>query len=293
VTPHPTTYWKVTGRVKNSLSVIGVRSRLYNAVDTHLGYYEESLPGFTYEGNDLLVNVLFKFEQNALRFESSLRNESINIRSPLNSLEVSAEVSSISSVRLGRRVFFADYVPSDSDSPQFTQAISADIFSVFEETSDEFKYQRIESLIVFGKRGKAESCHLMSSSHCKKYATYKDYDLDSSNRLALSRDMHGWFDALSCEIPLFWLDVKEVSANPVLEGRYKVDLVLKAYDKEAAEMIFWRLKDGSEREDKDDLVIYTHVHVQKPKLFKDCLLWKKNQIEKRWKDYEIMTPAVP
>ncbi|KAJ2985040.1 hypothetical protein HDV02_000797 [Globomyces sp. JEL0801] len=267
---------------------------MYRNADTHLGYYESGQPTFFYgeSGTTLNINVIFKTEENALHFDSYLRNESYTINSPMNSLTINVVVSKTSTA-LGERIYFKDYIPTDSESPQDTQSVITVPFSTFEETSEEFKYQRIEKLSVFGSVGKAESCHLMSRSHCRKYPdSYGHYDNDPNNRLAMSRDLHGWFDKLSTYTPLFYLKVVSISNLVIVEGRVRVNIAVVAWNQESANMIFCRLMEGS-RATNDPLVMHTSVHVTNPQVFQTCLEWKEKEIKKQWADYNSMDSAVP
>ena len=183
--------WKVSGTISNSLSVKGIRCRMYRNAVNRLGYYEKNQPAFYYDGSDdaLHINVLFKTEYKALEFQSLVRSEPITFQSPINGLKFSVQVTS-GAFQLGDRIFGDEYVPTESDSPQDTMSVVSLQYSTYEETSDEFKYQRIEKCSIFGTIGKAESCHLMYASHCKKYhRSYAKYDNDPSNRLAMSRDL--------------------------------------------------------------------------------------------------------
>ena len=286
--------WKVSGIIANSLSVKGVRSRMYRHADNQLGYYEQDQPAFYYDesGENLKINVLFKTEERALKFESLMINESITFQSPMNSLEISAQVTS-GTFQLGGRIFTVHYIPADFESPQNTPSVITLKFSTVEETSDIFKYQRIEKLSVFGGIGKAESCHLMSASHCKMFPqSYDQYDIDPNNRLAMSRDLHGWFDQLNSYTPLFYLKIVSITDAPVLEGRFKVMLAVVALNQESANMIFCRLIEGSSATD-NPLIMHTFVHVTKPNVFKKCLEWKERQILKEWEDYFSMDSAIP
>ncbi len=275
--------WKVSGIISNSLSVKGVRSRMYRTADTKLGFYEKGQSAFSYDesGENLKINVIFKTEDKALEFQSHVRSESIILNSPMNALQITTEVT-CGAFQIGEKIFCSDYIPKDFESPQETPSVITENFSTYEETSDEFKYQRIEKLSVFGTIGKAESCHLMSASHCRNHSqSYGQYDKDPNNRLAMSRDLHGWFDAMNTDIPLFYLKIISISDTPVVEGRYKVCLAVVALDQESANMIFWRLIEGSLATD-NVLVMHTFVHVTKPKAFKLCLEWKEKQILKEW-----------
>jgi hypothetical protein len=286
--------WKVSGTIENSLSVKGVRSRMYRNASSQLGYYEQDQPAFYYDesGKALNFNVLFKTEENALRFQNLVIDESITFQSPMNSLRISAEVTD-GTFQLASRILTTHYSPTESESPQETPSGTSVPLSTVEETSDLFKYQRIEKLLVFGSLGKADSCHLMSSAHCRKYLqSYGQLDNDQNNRLAMSKELHGWFDKMSSAIPLFYLKVVSISEAPVLDGRYKVILAVVVVDQESANMIFWRLIEGSTTTD-DPLVMHTFVHVMKPDVFQRCLLWKEKEILKDWQIYFSMYSAVP
>jgi hypothetical protein len=291
----PTLIWRVSGTIRNALSTKGVRCRMYRNADSFIGYYEEGKPALYYEAGEstLQINVLFKSEDNAMRFQSQVLLESSTFHSPMNSLEITADVTSSYQFQLRGRIFFKDYIPTDSESPQDTQSQITEQFSLFDATSDEFKYQRIEKFSIFGTFGKAESCHLISSSHCRNYfQTYGSYDKDSNNRLAMSRDLHGWFDYLTTEIPLFYLKIVSISDTAIVEGRFKVVIAVVAWNQEAANMIFWRLIEGSTKTN-DPLVMHTFVYVTNPAVFQRCLEWKEKENTKLWNEYVRMDSAVP
>jgi hypothetical protein len=287
--------WKVSGIIRNSLSVKGVRSRMYRTADIQLGFYEKDQSAFYYDeeaGENLKINVLFETKDNALRFQSHVRSESITLNSPMNALKITTEVT-CGPFQLGDKIFTEDYIPTDFESPQEAPSVITTNFSTFDETSDEFKYQRIEKWSVFGGIGKAESCHLMSASHCKAFSqTYGKYDKDPNNRIAMSRDLHGWFDRLTTQTPLFYIKIVSISDAPVIEGRYKVVLAVVAINQESADMIFCRLIEGSSATD-NPLVMHTFLHVTEPKVFKFCLEWKEKQILKEWEQYFSMDSAIP
>jgi len=289
-------YWKVNGIIRDSLKVKGVRSRMYQNADTYLGYYEAGQPAFFYEenGTTLRINVLFESKENALKFDSHLRNESITINSPLNSLAIDSEVTTNSAFQLGTRIYYKDYIPTESESPQETQSVVTVQFSTIEQYKDEFKYQRIEKLSIFGSLGKADSCHIMSKEHCNNYySTYGKYNKDPSNRIALSRELHGWFDNnLGAEIPLFYLKVVNISETPIVEDRYRIVLAVIVVNLEYADKIFSRLIEGSTQTD-NPRIMNTFVYIKNPKIFQKCLEWKEKENTKKWADYYSMDSAVP
>jgi hypothetical protein len=266
---------------------------MYRSADNFLGYYEEGKPAFWYDGTTLRINILFESKENALRFDSHVQNESVTVHSSMNSLDINTQVMNLHNAQLGERIYFKDYIPTDSESPQETHSVSTPQFSTFDQTSDEFKYQRIEKFAIFGSFGKAESCHVMSGSHCRNFESYSRYDKDPNNRLAMSRDLHGYFDGLNADIPLFLLEVVSISESIVVPpDRYRVDLAVVAWDKEAAEMIFWRLIEGS-KSTSDPLVMHTFVYVTNTNIFRKCLEWKAKEIRKVWEDFSSMYSAIP
>ena len=189
-----------------------------------------------------------------------------------------------------RRIYFRDYNPTDTESPQDSMS-SITHTTLFDRATDEFKYQRIEADWVFGPFVKAESSHLMSHEHCRTHESYLKFDKDPSNRLALSREMHGFYDALSSELPILNIRPVFVSDKPEIEGRYKVELLVEVINAEYAQTVRNRLKDGSTVTD-NPLIFKTYVYVLNPSIFKQCINWKAKQIDKAWSDYYSMTPAV-
>ncbi|KAJ3010938.1 UNVERIFIED_CONTAM: hypothetical protein HDU68_001909 [Siphonaria sp. JEL0065] len=301
VVPSPISYpislWIVDGSAENALATKGARARLYQLADLNIGYYDPSdRRAFWYDDMKLLVHVLFETKNNALSFESQLRSESVMMGSALNYLPILTNVSMKmnSGSTENKRIFFGDYEPTDSESPQHAMSqISSSITSYYDRTTELFKYQRIESERWYGHLGKAEGAHLMSREHCRKYASsYGRYDGSMSNRLALSRELHGFYDELSTDVPTMNIKYISCSNATVTEGRYRVVIRVSAIDTEYGNIIFNRLKEGSTAVFNDHLSMETDVLVLEPKIFKTCLDWKFKEIEKRWRDYFDMDPAV-
>lgn len=167
-------------------------------------------------------------EHQALSFESQLLSESVTVASPLNGLEITTQVSRISPAASDlKRIYFTQYRLTESESPQDKLSqISSSITSFYGNTTDEFKYQRIEAEECFGHLGKAESAHLMSREHCRQFETYRKYDSNKSNRLALSRELHGFYDELNTDVPVINMKVISISDAPVTVGRYRVSGIL-------------------------------------------------------------------
>lgn len=274
----------------------GVRAQVYSYADKFLGYHEDERPAIYYEirGQSeekdlhLKFHIIFKSEENALHFDSEVRLSASKPGSPLNSLTIQTEVRELKGAeKIGERIYFAQYDPKENEeSPQATTAYSENYFSTVDEISDLFKFQRIESFGVFSSHGKAQSCHLISKAHCASYPSYANYENNENNRIALSLAMHGYFDGFSQigNLRLFCLTYVGASESAVIEGRYKVDLLVEAFDNESAALIFPRLTDGSSATD-NPLVMRTFVHVKDPAAFSKCIDWKESNTRKNWKLY--------
>ncbi|EGZ11280.1 hypothetical protein PHYSODRAFT_338002 [Phytophthora sojae] len=160
------------------------------------------------------------------------------------------------------RVFYCDYVPDDSESPQNTVSSISLTTSVsnLDPSTDEFRFQRIEDEKFFLPYGKAESCHLVSRKQSRDHKReFAKYDRDSNNRLALSREMHGWFDGMSIEVPIVNMLPGSVEENQSIGNRRKVEVFVKVLDAQCTDRVFSRLKGGSTRTD-DPLMMKTFVH---------------------------------
>lgn len=245
-----------------------------------------------------MIHVLFETKHDALDFESRVRNEKVTMNSALNSLDIDSNVlSNILSSRISHRIFFEHYIPAESESPQDTISQIRDDLSVYVSSTALFKFQRIEATGVFGPEGKAVGAHLM---HCKNHKSYKKYDNDESNRLALSMDLHAFFDGFNMSsgiknltLPAISIDYIGGSDEPVTDRRYKVDLLVKVLKPEYRDMVFWRLKDGSSNVEGDENSRTTSVLVLNKDTFRRCLKWKLNETNKQWKQFLSMDSAVP
>ncbi|KUF91136.1 hypothetical protein AM587_10001365 [Phytophthora nicotianae] len=232
-----------------------------------IGYYDpvrrtpDKNVAFWYEGKKLCFHVLFKTEDAALLFETDLRTGPQTLGSPLYDQVVETRVAQINAVSAElQRVFYADYVPEESESPQNTISSVSLTTSVsnLDTSTDEFEYQRIERKNHFVPYGKAESCHLVSRKQSRDHKReFAKYDRDPNNRLALSRDMYGWYDGMSIEFPIVNMLPGSVDKNSSIGNRRK-----------------------------------TFVHVEDPETFCFCMRWKYDDNDKRQRSFFDMTPAV-
>ncbi|EGZ25289.1 hypothetical protein PHYSODRAFT_285066, partial [Phytophthora sojae] len=293
--------WLVTGSVDNALNTKGIRCKLYWMATLRIGYYDPTRcignknVAFWYEDKKLCFHVLFETKDAALLFETDLRTGPQTLGSPLTNQVVETRVAPANAVSTDlQRVFYCDYVPDDSESPQNTVSSISLTTSVsnLDSSTDEFRFQRIEDEKFFLPYGKAESCHLVSRKQSRDHKReFAKYDRDSNNRLALSRDMHGWFDGMSIEVPIVNMLPGSVEENQSIGNRRKVEVFVKVLDAQCTDRVFSRLKGGSTTTD-DPLMMKTFVHVEDPETFCLCMRWKHDDNAERWRSFWDMTPAV-
>nr|AOW41674.1 CRN13 [Lagenidium giganteum] len=297
-----TSLWLVRGSIANALSTKGVRCRLYRLAGTYLGYYDPARRtgdkniALWYEDKTLCIHVLFKTEENALQFDNALQEEPVTLGSPLNGQEVTTSVVQVEGVQTElKRIYFIQYDPQESESPQDTMSsisLTSSV-SIVDASTDEFRYQRIEHERHFLPYGNTDSCHLVSRKQTRDHKReFAKYDRDTNNRLALSREMHGFYDALSYDVPIVnMVPVPGPVEKPSVGSRYKVEIFVKVFDAQCTDRVFSRLKAGSTTTD-DPLVMKTFVHVENPQTFRFCMQWKHDENDERWRSFLAMTPAV-
>ena len=279
----------ISGTMLHAKKTKGVRSTLYRLASTYLGYHDGEERAFWYDGDDLKIHLLFESKQNADYFRRRLDDESLIHNSAISQLKV-AQISLFATQNTaGKEILGTDYNPDDFDSPQIALSMVSGTTSILDSTRPIFKFQRIESDSIFGQHYKACSCHLVSREYLAKNSEYDDAE---NNRLALSGDVHNWFDGKSVDVPLFKLTVptESVSRRPILENRYEVLLLVTAYDSDSARLLFPRLREGYTV--LSELEATISVYVLKPKVFKECIEWKALEIQEKWDSYNNMEPAV-
>ncbi|GLE09673.1 hypothetical protein PINS_up021444 [Pythium insidiosum] len=169
---------------------------------------------------------------------------------------------------------------------------SSSTVTIVDSSTEEFRYQRIEHERYFLPYGKAESCHLVSKKKCKHdKREYSKYNRDPNNRLALSREMHGFYDGLSYQCPIVTMTPGAVEQKQSINDRYKVEIFVKVLDAQCKDRVFSRLKEGA-IQTNDPLVMKTFVHVKDPETFCFCLRWKHEDNEAQWSSFSSMASAV-
>lgn len=259
----------------------------------YLGYYDGENDAFWYEGDDMMIRLLFESKQNADYFRRRLDDESLNHNTAINALTI-LNISLAPTANLaGKEILATDYNPDEFDSPQDAVSMVSGLTSILDLSRPLFKFQRIESESVFGKHCKADNCHVIDRAY---YAHHPQEEEDvDNNRLALSSLVHNWFDGRGVDVPLFKLTISTahlISRKPVIENRYEVPLLVTAIDSDAARLLFPRLREGSTFFEDRKLEAIVSVYVLNPEVFAKSIEWKASKIQKDWDFYNNMETAV-
>ncbi|KAJ3317177.1 hypothetical protein HDV06_001952, partial [Boothiomyces sp. JEL0866] len=86
-------YYEFRGKVVGSKSVKGIRKTLYRFAQTHSGYYHPVNKALEYEDGSLLVDIVFKTDQEARNFQTEF--EFINTNISYSDLETESDVVAI------------------------------------------------------------------------------------------------------------------------------------------------------------------------------------------------------
>ncbi|KAJ3115415.1 hypothetical protein HK098_006952, partial [Nowakowskiella sp. JEL0407] len=302
------TYWRFTGKITDAKSIKGIRSKVYYFAMMHLGIYNGNkaqsifYPPPPEDEFALMINIIFRSEENALKFQSELISHLLNFDrdgSPaiarLNGEKVEATITTIDS---SPRILATDYVPSDSDSVQesISQSIQTDDLSFIDFQSELMKFQSVEDPARFAGLG-GESCHLISRSDC--HGALKKYNNSDNNRLCLTRQFHGFFDGIGNKWhPLVRVSVLRVEKFRNMDGRYPVQLKLEFLTEAVKRELSMRLKSGCTFLEKTFLgtnPVYSYsvvVHVLEHTEFCYCVNWKYEHTTKLWQQREADEAAV-
>ncbi|OWY98041.1 hypothetical protein PHMEG_00031295 [Phytophthora megakarya] len=161
----------------------------------------------------------------ALAFENDIMDGIVRPGSPWYNLSVITKVTQVDAVSTElHRVFLTHYKPEESTSPPQTISVASSTESKVDLWTEDFEFQRIEDKTVFVPYSKADSCHLVSSQQCKEHnLEFGRYHGDPNNRLALSRELRGWYDGLSCDVPYVNMYPGAIEEKPSKGNRYKVN----------------------------------------------------------------------
>jgi hypothetical protein len=276
--------------------VKGVRALVYQIASKFGGFYsqrrEESI---YYDGNNLIVNILFSSREKCsvfvneldanLRYYPLLSQENIHISELFEEVYLNEEPKAI---------LMRHYNTNESESEAYSVAITR-VTHITSKTLIDFETElvMIENPALNDFVGlECYRCHLMSQA---EFPEEKD---NLNNILWMSWALHQRFDGLNTtekhKVPQIAISFIEGSDVPELfEGgleRYRVSIAVECPNDDILAVMRERIKPGStvvEEEKK----IRTYVFVEDPKDFERCLTYKYNETKFIWTKKAFGTPV--
>lgn len=247
-----------------------------------------------YEGDDLLLSILFENKRDIRDFDYHLSMRALSY-STINQLTVDKEIGVVLfTTTIPESIRASDYKHSDSASPNHSLATSdyrSDVRDDYElvlgDMNDAYhQLQMIENPnhpLLYGKG--LYRCHLESQAANKTAAS------DSNNILWMSWGMHQQFDGLNLTnkqhlVPSIAIEFVNFEYTEYMElvGGYpiqkdKVTISIDSPDPKILEGVGLVLKDGSTFQDGK---WFTYVHVDSYKEFERFLTIKYNETKRLW-----------
>lgn len=272
----------VQARVVECAGSHGLRKQVYLAAETNVGVYKENGCAIERDGEDLIVDIVFRREENAHHFLTSLLNfcEWNHAKYEDVVIEVFEGVLMVDIKGHLRTITRMDYKPEDTDSPDGTASQSATAQTFLAATDPLTMFQSVERPSLF-RSGKAHACHIIDK---KLLPPDKKGVRDENNLLAMTGTMHSMFDGTTAEdeIPTFRISAEEETGKSV-EGRHEVVLKIEALNEEVADDVECFLRDRFRRE--AGRFFYLSVFVKDVELFKYNVSFKYDRTSKRWKKF--------
>ena len=279
-----------------------IRGTIYRRAEEHKACYSlEHSKSIYYDGNsdDLNIALLFRNSFEADSFLVFLRQWYLNNPIIVQRGDVTVEDEKVMYVVESglKKVLLSDYDPTDSESPIQTLDELAVVpssesnVSALSMNSPLAQLQRIERPEVFA-HNRPIKCHI------KPKKDFKELIKDENNVLAMSRNLHDYFDGMMTEdyqtgnidIPLIAIKPPEkrdfrdeLVGNPPLK-RKRVEVVVECRGEAIGEIIGKQLKMGTEK--LSGTQYKTPLHVADPEIFCDSLDWKYKNTCDIWKEID-------
>jgi hypothetical protein len=279
-------FFRVNALIKNSKFKKGIRAWVYEIASSFTAFYDgDKSTSIFYNGGDLHIRILFRTEDGCVSFLNKLDDN----LSHFQLVEPMQFDKNPEMVRLSSRpvnIYRRDYIPADSDSENYSLAITRithvsalthlDRFTEFQMVEDS-DLEDFVGLDVY-------KCHLRSQS-----AFVEDKN-NINNWLWLSWSLHQRFDGLNTtgrhRVPQIAIRFeKAVDGALLTEGDtewYRVDVAIECPDADIFGVVRHRIKKGMiVNEQRRE--ISTWLYVQDPNDFKRCLTYKYDETHELWK----------
>ncbi len=287
-------FFRVKATVTNSVRFRAWRARVYCLADECKGRYDaDAMRTIYYDGDSLVLSILFESRRDAHDFVSALQRRSLGF-SLISSVNILSEEEEVHMIERPNWIRATHYVHGDSDSPMHSLA-STDYRSAVDDEEDlvlgdmDDAYTQLQMIekpnhpLLYGKA--LYRCHLESK------ATNKAAASDHNNILFLSWITHQVFDGLNLatkqhmvpSIAIEFVSFEEVENMELVSGypipKHRVWISIESPNPKILEGVGMLLKDGSRFENGKWL---TFVHVDSHESFRRYLTIKYNETKRLW-----------
>lgn len=260
----------------------GLREDMYKAAECTLGLYKANGGAIERDGEDLVIDVVFKSEDNAVRFMTTLKNSCGWSHTKYEDVVIEVIEGEVMTDHKGasRRIIREDYKPEETKSPDGTPSHSTTAQTFLLATDPLTRFQSVERPALF-RASKAHACHIIDKKLLPKHLKHV---VDENNLLAMTGTMHSMYDGTTKDedIPTIRISAEEETKTSA-EGRHEVVLKIEALDDEIADEVECFLRKGFRRE--AGRFLYVTVFVKDVELFKYNVSFKHERTSRRWKQY--------
>jgi len=269
-----------------SKTVNGVRAEVYTAASSRGGfYYQDKEHSIYYNGNDLIVKIMFETSKECAQFVNDLDNRLLYF--PLIQqvqIKDSFDKVIVSNVDL-KYIFQRHYNTSKEENPEDYSVAITNYTHITTMTTIDFEMEMtmIESKDLSDFYGLlCYKCHLMSRLI---YPAERD---NPNNVLWMSWSTHQRFDGLYTindqlvpQIAISYVDRSNKMEVFGFEERERVEIAIECENAQILGIMYDRMKAGSQM-DEVKKKIYTYVYVKDAVDFQRCLTHKYNETKFVW-----------
>jgi hypothetical protein len=258
--------YKVQTSIKDCLQFKGIRAMVYIEAEKHFSYCVDGTHDqcIQYDGADLVLQMGFKQEEQALRMQNLLwemgRGEIVR---SLKGRVGTVEVTSITTAQLTGRISANQYDERAADSPAATleDAANNDTSSVSSNhtvalDSPLAVYQSIENPAAFCVGG-VDKAHIWPRKRCTPAEAQ-----DLNNYLGLSKTLHYAFDGPHNGAPTIAIRPLETPAQSAMRGRRQFRVAVECQDATVVKWVGVHLKDGTQSVQLVDGHVEFHTWVE-------------------------------
>jgi hypothetical protein len=276
--------FKVSARLTNSKVTKGIRAMVYaNGAKSSAIYCVDKSQSVFYDGNNLMVKLLFENEGGCVKFLDNLNDDLTSFRFATN-LNFSRSFEEVIVTEKPVYMMKIDYDSSDAGSAEHSYAAT-----VLTHLS-EFAGTKGEAPLLMIENPKNEEFFKLNPYRChlKSQAGFPEEKDNPNNFLLMGWAQHQRFDGLNTIgkhlIPQIAISfVSRSNTTMIVDGfvRVEVKIAVEAPDPMVLSAVLSRMKDGSTYDSVKNHVT-TFVYVEDAEEFQRCLMYKYKETHILW-----------